>query len=155
VVFCLAQRGLIYISSRVSKQTIHPDWFTFPCSTGLDFSFVCKESDLRVNASCHGCVDFQLVALWIFVSFLIYFRWFFMRVLFLRFWGVWVQICWWESWIVASCIFVLDVDPPNSEFGLRLKDFGWKPSFVLELGRISIPLDSLGLRLQIRRHSIS
>jgi hypothetical protein len=36
-----------------------------------------------------------------------------------------------------------------------LKDFGWKPSFVLELGRISIPLDSLGLMLQIRRHSIS
>jgi hypothetical protein len=25
---------------------------------------------------------------------------------------------------------VLDLDPPNSEFGLRLKDFGWKPSFV-------------------------
>jgi hypothetical protein len=50
---------------------------------------------------------------------------------------------------------VLDLDPPNFEFGLRLKDFGWKPSFVLELGRISIPLDSLGLMLQIRRHSIS
>jgi hypothetical protein len=60
-----------------------------------------------------------------------------------------------ESWIVASCIFVLDLDPSNFEFGLRLKDFGWKPSFVLELGRISIPLDSLGLRLQIRRYSIS
>jgi hypothetical protein len=27
--------------------------------------------------------------------------------------------------IVASCIFVLDLDPPNFEFGLRLKDFGW------------------------------
>jgi hypothetical protein len=65
------------------------------------------------------------------------------------------QICWWESWIVASCIFVLDLDPPNSEFGLRLKDFGWKLSFVLELGRISIPIDSLGLRLQICRHNIS
>jgi hypothetical protein len=49
---------------------------------------------------------------------------------------------------------VFDLDLPNSEFGLRLKDFGWKPSLVLELGRISIPLDSLGLRLQIRRHSI-
>jgi hypothetical protein len=45
--------------------------------------------------------------------------------------------------------------PSNSEFDLRLKDFGWKPSFVFELGRVSIPLDSLGLRLQIRRHSIS
>jgi hypothetical protein len=50
---------------------------------------------------------------------------------------------------------VLDLDSSNYEFGLRLKDFRWKPSFVLELGRISIPLDSLGLRLQIRRHSIS
>jgi hypothetical protein len=58
------------------------------------------------------------------------------------------------SWIVALCIFVLDHDPSNSEFGLRLKDFSWKPSFVLELGRISIPLDSVGLRLQIRRYSI-
>jgi hypothetical protein len=67
----------------------------------------------------------------------------------------WARIYWWESWIVASCIFVLDLDPPNSEFSLQLKDFGWKPSFVLELGRISIPLDSLGLRLQIHRHSIS
>jgi hypothetical protein len=56
---------------------------------------------------------------------------------------------------VASCIFVLDVDPPNSKFCLRLKDFGWKPSFVIELSRISIPLDSLGLRLQIRSHVIS
>jgi hypothetical protein len=52
-------------------------------------------------------------------------------------------------------IFVLDHDPSNSEFGLRLKDFGWKPSFVFELGRISILLDSMGLRLQIHRYSIS
>jgi hypothetical protein len=50
---------------------------------------------------------------------------------------------------------VLDLDPPNSEFSLRLKDFGWKPSFVVELDRISIPLDSLGFWLQIHRHSIS
>jgi hypothetical protein len=40
MVFCLAQRGLIYISSRVSKQTIHRDCFSFPCSLGLDFSSV-------------------------------------------------------------------------------------------------------------------
>jgi hypothetical protein len=33
------------------------------------------------------------------------------------------------SWIVASCIFVLDHDPSNSEFDPRLKDFGWNPSF--------------------------
>jgi hypothetical protein len=50
---------------------------------------------------------------------------------------------------------VLDLDPSNSEFGLRLKIFGWKPRFVLELDRISIPLDSVGLRLQICRYSIS
>jgi hypothetical protein len=29
VVFCLAREGLIYISSRVSRQTIHPD-YSFP-----------------------------------------------------------------------------------------------------------------------------
>jgi hypothetical protein len=38
---------------------------------------------------------------------------------------------WWESWIVASCIFVLDLEPPNFEFGLRLKDFGWVLGFWL------------------------
>jgi hypothetical protein len=69
VVFCLAQEGLIYISSKVSSQTIHPDCFSFPCSIGLDFSSICKESDPRVNGSFHGCVDFPLVARWIFVSF--------------------------------------------------------------------------------------
>jgi hypothetical protein len=114
VVFCLARRGLIYISSRVSRQTIHPDCFSFPCSIRLDFSSVCKESNLRVNGSFHGCVDSPLVARWIFVSFSSYFRWFFVRGLFLRFWGVWVRICWWGSWIVASCIFVLDLDPQTS-----------------------------------------
>jgi hypothetical protein len=46
VVFCLARRGLIYISSRVSRQTILPDCFSFPCSLRLDFSSICKESDL-------------------------------------------------------------------------------------------------------------
>jgi hypothetical protein len=68
-VFCQAREGLIYISSRVFRQTIHPDCFSFPCSIGLDFSSVCKESDLRVNESFHGCVDFSLVAHVIFVSF--------------------------------------------------------------------------------------
>jgi hypothetical protein len=29
MVICLAQEGLIYISSRVSRQTIHPDRFSF------------------------------------------------------------------------------------------------------------------------------
>jgi hypothetical protein len=38
VVFCLALGGgLIYISSRVSRQTIHPGCFSFPCSLGLIF----------------------------------------------------------------------------------------------------------------------
>jgi hypothetical protein len=95
VVFCLAQRGLIYISSRVSRQTIDPDCFSFPCSLGLDFSYVCKEYDPWVNGSFHGCVDLPVVARWIFVSFSSYFRRFFMRGLFLRFCGVWVRICWW------------------------------------------------------------
>jgi hypothetical protein len=85
VVFCLARRGLIYISSRVSKQIIHLDCFSFPCPIGLDFSSVCKESDLRVNGSFHGCVDFPVVARWIFVSFSSYFPRFFVRGLFLRF----------------------------------------------------------------------
>jgi hypothetical protein len=67
------------------------------------------------------------------VSFSSYFRRFFVRVLFLRICCVWAQICWWESWIVASCIFVLDLDPPNSEFGPRLKDFGWNLGFGLSL----------------------
>jgi hypothetical protein len=74
VVFCLARRGLIYISSRVFKQSIHLDCFSFPCSIGLDFSSICKEFDLRVNGSFHGCVDSPLVARWIFVSFSSYFR---------------------------------------------------------------------------------
>jgi hypothetical protein len=66
VVFCLARRGLIYISSRVSRQTIHLDCFSFSCSLGLDFSSICKESDLRVNESFHGCDDSRFVARWIF-----------------------------------------------------------------------------------------
>jgi hypothetical protein len=85
VVFCLAREGLIYISYRVSRKTILLEYFSFPCSIGLDFSSVCKESDIRVNGSFHGCIDFPLVARWIFVSFSSYFRWFFVRGLFLRF----------------------------------------------------------------------
>jgi hypothetical protein len=156
VAVCLAREGLLYILAlgfpgKPSIQTASH----FPCSIGLGFSFVCKESDLRVNGSFHGCIDFPLVARWIFVSFLSYFRWIFVRALFLRSCGVRVRICWWGSWIVALCIFVLDHDPSNSEFVLRLKDFGWKPSFFLELGRISIPLDLVGLRLQNCWDSIS
>jgi hypothetical protein len=103
-------------SSRISRQSIHLDCLSFPCSIGLDFSSVCKESDVRVNGSFHGCVDSPLVPRWIFVSFSSNFHRFFVCGLFLWFGGVWIRICWWESWIVASCIFVLDLDPqtPNS-----------------------------------------
>jgi hypothetical protein len=83
VVICLARRGLICISPRVSRQTIHLNCFSFPFSIGLDFSSVCKESDLRVNGRFHDCVDFPLVARWIFVSFSSYFCRFFMRSLFI------------------------------------------------------------------------
>jgi hypothetical protein len=69
VVFFLDRRGLIHISSRVSRQTIHLDYFSFPCSLGLDFSSVCKESDLQVNGSFHGCVNSWFVVRWISVSF--------------------------------------------------------------------------------------
>jgi hypothetical protein len=40
VVICLAREGLIYISSRVSRQAIHPDCFSFPYCIGLDFSSI-------------------------------------------------------------------------------------------------------------------
>jgi hypothetical protein len=154
LVFWPGPEGLIYINSRVSRHILL-DCFSLPCSIGLDFSFICKEFDLRVNGSFHGCIDFPLVARVIFVSFSSYFHLFFMCGLFLQFRGVWVRIFWWGSWIVASCIFVLDHDPSNSKFDLRLKDFGWKPSFVLEHGKILIPLDSVGLWLHICRYSIS
>jgi hypothetical protein len=85
LVFCPDPEELIYINSRVSKQTILPDCFSFPCSIGLDFSSICKESDLRVNGKFHGCVDFPLVACVIFVSFSSYFRWTFMHGLFILF----------------------------------------------------------------------
>jgi hypothetical protein len=83
VVFFLAHEGLIYISYRVSRQTILLYRFSFPCSIGLDFSSVCKESDLQVNGSFHGSVNFSLVARVIFVSFSSYLRWIFVRGLFL------------------------------------------------------------------------
>jgi hypothetical protein len=59
------------------------------------------------------------------------------------------------SWIDVLCIFVLDHDASISGFGLRLKDFGWNPRSLCDLSRISIPLDSVGLELQIRRYSMS
>jgi hypothetical protein len=99
-------------------------------------------------------VDFLLVARVISVSFFGYFRWIFVRGLFLRFRGVWVQICLWGSWIDALCIFVLDLDPSNSRFDLRFQDFGWNPGFLVELGLWSIPSVLIGLRLQVFGYSI-
>jgi hypothetical protein len=43
----------------------------------------CREFVLRVHGSFHGCVDFLLVARVIFVSFSSYFRWIFVRALFI------------------------------------------------------------------------
>jgi hypothetical protein len=107
-----------------------------------------------VYGSFHGCVNFLLVAREIFMSFSGYFRWIFVRSLFLRFRGVRVQICLWRSWIYVSYIFVLDLDSSNSEFGLRLKEFFWKPSSLCELGRTLIPDDLVVLRLQFLGHRI-
>jgi hypothetical protein len=43
---------------------------------------------------------------------------------------------------------MLDLDPLNTRFGLRFKDFSWNPSFVLELGLLSILGNLVGLRPQ-------
>jgi hypothetical protein len=101
----------------------------FPCSTGLDFSFVCKEFNLRVNGSFHGCIDYPFVARWIFVPFSSYFRQFSCAACSFDFEVFGFEFVWWVSWIVVSCIFVIDLDPPNFEFDLRLKDFGWTLGF--------------------------
>jgi hypothetical protein len=50
--------------------------------------------------------------------------------------------------------FVLDLDPPNFEFGLRLKDIGWNFGFLVEFGGDSIPGVLVRLRTQVLRHSI-
>jgi hypothetical protein len=44
---------------------------------------------------------------------------------------------------------VHDHDPSNSEFSLRLKDFGSNRSFLVELGCDSISSDSVHLRAQV------
>jgi hypothetical protein len=63
-------------------------------------------------------------------------------------------LCLWGSWIDVLCIFVLDIDPSNSGFGLRFEDFGWNLNFFIELGSLSIPGDLSGLRPQVSRHII-
>jgi hypothetical protein len=102
-----------------------------------------------VYGSFHGCVDFLLVARVIMVSFFELFLLDFRARL-----VPWVRICWWGSWIDVLYILVLDDDPSISGFGLRLKDFGWNPSFLVELGSRSILGDLVGLRQQVLGHSI-
>jgi hypothetical protein len=53
------------------------------------------------------------------------------------------------------CIFVLDLDPTNSAFGLGFEDFRWNPSFLVELSCDLIPGDLVGLKAQVLGHSIS
>jgi hypothetical protein len=84
LVFCPCRRDL-YINSRVSGQTILSDCLSFPCSIGLDFSIVCKESDLQVYGSFRGCFHLLFVARVIFMSFSSYFHWIFVRSFFFRF----------------------------------------------------------------------
>jgi hypothetical protein len=72
-----------------------------------------------------------------------------------QFGGVSAQISLRGSWVDVLYIFVYDLDPSNAGVGLRFMDLGWKPRCLLELGRISIPPISVGLRPQIRRDSIS
>jgi hypothetical protein len=59
--------------------------------------------------------------------------------------------------IMDSCLvhFVLDHDPSISGFGLRLKNFDWNPSFLVDLGCDSIPGDLVCLWSQDLGHSIS
>jgi hypothetical protein len=52
------------------------------------------------------------------------------------------------------CICVYVVESSNSGIGLRFVSFGWNPSFLVKLSRISIPLILVELRLQIRRYNI-
>jgi hypothetical protein len=77
------------------------------------------------------------------------------RGLFLQFRGVCVQIFLWGSWIDVLCIFVLDLEPLKLRIWPLIEDLGWHPSALCELSRILIPLDLVGLRLQICRYTIS
>jgi hypothetical protein len=83
VVFCMPRRDSYILTfgfpDKLSFRIASP----FPCSIGLDFPCICKESDLRVNGSFHGCVDLPLVDRVLFMSFSSYFRWIFMCGLFL------------------------------------------------------------------------
>jgi hypothetical protein len=66
----------------------------------------------------------------------------------------WVRICWWESWIVASCIFVLDLDPPKLRVRPPIEGFRLGPRFLVGFGGDSILGDLGCLRTQVLGHSI-
>jgi hypothetical protein len=55
------------------------------------------------------------------------------RILFFWLRGICVWISLWGSRTDDFCIFVLDLDPSNSGFGLGFDNFGWNPSFLVEL----------------------
>jgi hypothetical protein len=84
LVFCPARRDSYILTLGFLGKPSFRTASHFPCSIGLHFSPVCKESDLRVNGSLHCCVDLLLVARVIFVSFSSYFCWIFVHALLLR-----------------------------------------------------------------------
>jgi hypothetical protein len=137
--------------ARKWKEKTPSDELTIP---QIQASVQSSDELVQENGSFHGCVDFLLVARVFFVSFSSYFCWIFMRTLFLRSWGICVQICWWGSCIDVLCIFVLDHEPSISRFGLRSKDFGWNASFLVEIGCDSILGDLVHLRAQTLGHII-
>jgi hypothetical protein len=61
----------------------------------------------------------------------------------------------WGSWIEALRLFVLDLDPSNSGFGLGFEDFGWNLSLLVELDCDSIPGVLFRLRSQVLGYGIS
>jgi hypothetical protein len=74
MVFCLALRDSYILTLGFPGKLTFQTASHFLAPYILDFSFVCKESDLRVNGSFHGCVYSSLVARVIFVSFTSYFH---------------------------------------------------------------------------------
>jgi hypothetical protein len=139
VVFCLARGDSYILAPEFPGKPPMRTASHFPCSIGLDFSSVCKESDLRVNGSCHGCVDSPFVARWIFVSFQAIFVDFLCAACFFdsevfgfEFVGV-------DHGYLPRASLCLILTPPNFEFGFRLKDFGWTLGFWLSSVSIQFP----------------
>jgi hypothetical protein len=117
LVICPTQRDFIYIA--LGFKATHPsELVLISLLFRLRFSSpLCREFDLRVYGSFHGCVNFLLVARVIFVSF---------RAIFV---GFSCTACSFDSEvfgleffvrIMDRCLvhFVLDLDPSNYEFSL-------------------------------------